>query len=326
MTIFLKTIQVTPTSALTVRKVPVSYKTIGSYSFVPPTTFSGFMYRILRLANDEELPTPRAFGSEIPDVDEYYILETKEDTEGLNSLGAYSMSSESSIFCSFRMGYQHLGKGHSLADGLDIFDPSDETVESLIVQRIQVGQLKKGDLEKFKKEYDKSGRSKYFKRTVFKSVREGYQRIPTYGAFKKEGRRQPLDWYFCLASDFTGFLVSQEKTLLSLLDKTHNYGFKIGKEGFAFISGLSEAMPLEKKEGSFRSSVIIPLDPRIEHTEVYEPRKPESVYYYSQQMGKFKREIFGHNDSLASGPYYGDAGNKWRIPLSTLQKLEVVHE
>ncbi|MBU7036427.1 MAG: hypothetical protein HXS52_00730 [Theionarchaea archaeon] len=326
MTIFLKTIRVTPTSALTVRKVPVSYKTIASYSFVPPTTFSGFMYRILRLANDEELPTPRAFGSEIPDIDEYYILETKEDTEGLNSLGAYSMSSGSSIFCSFRMGYQHLGKGHSLADGLDIFDPSDETVKNLIAQRIQVGQLKKDDLDKFKREYDRSGQSKYFKRTVFKSVREGYQGIPTYGTFKKEGRRQPLDWYFCLASDFTGFLVSHEKTLLSLLDKTHNYGFKIGKEGFAFISGLSEVMSLEKKEGSFRSSVIIPLDPHIEHTEVYEPRKPESVYYYSRQMGKFKRGIFGNNDSLASGPYYGDAGNKWRIPLSTLQKLEVVHE
>jgi hypothetical protein len=326
MTIFLRTVQVTPTSALTMRKVPVSYKTIASYSFVPPTTFSGFMYRILRLASGEELPTPRAFRSETPDIDEYYILETKEDTEGINSLGAYSIGSESSIFCSFRIGYQHLGKGHSLADGLDIFDPSDETVKNLIAQKIQVGQLKKDDLDKFKREYDRSGQSKYFKRTVFKSVREGYQGIPTYGTFKKEGRRQPLDWYFCLASDFIGFLVSHEKTLLSPLDRTHNYGFKIGKEGFAFISGLSEVIPLEKKEGSFHSSVIIPLDPHIEHTEVYEPRRPESVYYYSQQMGKFKREIFGHNNSLASGPYYSDARNEWRIPLSTLQKLEVIHE
>jgi len=46
---FLKVLEITPTSVLTFRKVPMSHKIINSYNFVPPTTLSGFLYRLLKL-------------------------------------------------------------------------------------------------------------------------------------------------------------------------------------------------------------------------------------------------------------------------------------
>lgn len=321
---FLRVIEITPTSSVTFRKVPLSHKIIGSYPFVPPTTLSGFLYRVLKLARSEDLPSPKAFSSQEPDIEKYYILEVKKDTDGINSLGAYSTHSKTSTFGSFRIGYQHIGKGYSTTDGLRIFDPSYEDLIGLIKERTEEGKLKKEDLGIFKNEFRKSGENNYYLRSVYKGLRTGYQGIPKFSVFRKEKRKQPLDWYFCVADRFNGFLVSMQKEHLAFFDHIKNYGFKIGKEGFAFISDISDILSLKRKEGVFSSSVIIPLDPTIKHTKVQEPRDPESVYYFSRREQKFARDIFGLPNSIAEGVYYTDQNNQWNIPLSTLEKLEVL--
>jgi hypothetical protein len=323
---FLRIIEVTPTSSVTFRKVPLSHKIIRSYSFVPPTTLSGFLYRILKLVKGEEIPQPGTFSSGKPNIGEYYILETKEDTKDIYSLGGYPMYSKASTFGSFRTGYQHAGKGYSTADGLRIFDPSYEDLIQLITEKIEENQLKKEDLDKFKNEFQESGENHYYLRSVYKAVRMGYKGITTLNTFNKEKRRQPLDWYFCVAEKFNGFLISKKMENLAVFDHITNYGFKIGKEGFAFVSGISTILEMAEKEGVFNSSVIIPLDPAIEHTIVREARDPESVYYFSRHGQQFTREIFGQHNSIAEGVYYTDKNSEWNIPLSTLEKLEVLDE
>ncbi len=319
---FLKTLEITPTSALTFRRVPMSHKIIDSYNFVPPTTLSGFLYRLIKLSSKEALPTPKKFKTDEPQIDEYHILETKEETKGALSLGGYPVDSKSSTtFMSFRMGYQHLGKGHSLADGIDIFDPSLEDVTALISKKINEGKLKEDGLEKFQKEFEKSGNNKYYKRCVFKAVLNGLD-IPTFQAFKKEERRQPLDWYFCSAEKFYGFLISEEPDSLDLFDRVENYGFKIGKEGFAYVSRSFKTLELEGADGEFVSSTIIPTtDSGVKLKELSEI---ESLYYFDPDAQRFGKGIFALNGTLAEGEYYTVSSNNVdvSIPQATVKLLK----
>lgn len=86
---YLKILEVTPTSALTFRKVPMSHKTISSYPFIPPTVLSGYLYRLMKLANDEPLPIPKSFKTEKVELSEYFILENKG--YNIRTLGAYPL-------------------------------------------------------------------------------------------------------------------------------------------------------------------------------------------------------------------------------------------
>lgn len=319
---FLKTLEITPTSALTFRRVPMSHKIIGSYNFVPPTTLSGFLYRLLKLCNNESIPTPKKFKSDEPQIEEYHILETRGETKGVLSLGGYPADVDSSTtFMSFRMGYQHLGKGHSLADGIDIFDPSFEDVTGLIAKKINEGKLKDGELKKFEEEFEKSGNNKYYKRCVFKAVLNGLS-IPTFQAFKKEERRQPLDWYFCSAEKFYGFLVSEEPDSLDLFDQVVNYGFKIGKEGFAYVSKSFETLELESADGDFVSSTIIPTT--NSEVKLKELSEVESLYYFDLATQRFGKGIFALNGTLAEGEYYTVSSNNLEvsIPQATVKLLK----
>jgi CRISPR-associated Cas5-like protein len=49
-------LHIRPTSGLTFRRVPFSTREMLTYPFVPPTTLSGFVARLARLARGEDLP------------------------------------------------------------------------------------------------------------------------------------------------------------------------------------------------------------------------------------------------------------------------------
>ncbi|AFC99944.1 hypothetical protein Mtc_1191 [Methanocella conradii HZ254] len=293
---FLKLIEITPTSVLTFRKVPMSHKKIDTYNFIPPTTLSGYLYRLLKLAQKEELPVPRRFKTTTPNIDEYYILETKYS--GVLSLGAYSSNSKS--FTSFRMGYQHVGKGHSIADGLDIFDPTENEVISLIQQKINNGCLESIGIETFINEYKKSNLNKYYKRGVYKAVLLGHD-VPKWSTFKKEERRQPLDWSYNVTEKYYGLLISKNAPTLDKFDILINYGFKIGKEGFAFISKIFKTAELKLQKGVFISSTLVPAS--LESLKILKGNGLESIYYFRRDSQSFVKNVFFLNGTEAEGEY-----------------------
>ena len=314
---FLKAIEITPTSALTFRKVPMSHTTIESYTFIPPTTLSGFLYRLLCLSTGIPLPKPKRFASSRPSLSDYYLLETREETASIRSLGGYTNRSQT--FVSFRMGYQHLVKGHSIADGIDIFDPTEEEVTSLIRQELRKGTLKEG----IRKEEDKQKLKidKYYRRAVYKSVLSG-QGASAYSTFKKEERRQPLNWQYLIADNFTGFLVSNEDKVLEQLEKIKNFGMKIGKEGFAFVSRIYKTEELKKYEGDFCSNTLVPTT--SEDITFKQLNAVEIAYYFDVSSGEFKRESFAPNGTLVEGSYYEGSlnGNEpIRIPECLIKLL-----
>ncbi len=293
---FLKLIEITPTSALTFRKVPMSHKKIDTYSFIPPTTLSGFLYRLLKLANKEEIPSPKRFKTTKPNIAEYYILETKYS--GLLSLGAYPSNSKS--FISFRMGYQHIGKGHSMADGLDIFDPTESEVMDIIQKKIDEKLLKPIDSETFKDEYKKSNSNKYYKRGVYKAVLLGHK-VPKWSTFNKEERRQPLDWSYSVAENYYGFLVSDDSQNLEKFNNIENYGFKMGKEGFAFVSKVFKTTELKPQNGFFKSMTLTPAYSQA--LKISKGYGVESVYYFRQSAQLFAKAIFLLNGTEAEGEF-----------------------
>ncbi len=293
---FLKLIEITPTSVLTFRKVPMSHKRIDTYSFIPPTTLSGYLYRLLKLAKGEEIPIPKVFKTAKPNIAEYYILETKYS--GLLSLGAYSSNSKS--FNSFRMGYQHVGKGHSMADGLDIFDPTESEVLSLIQKKIDEGLLQPTDLETFNDEYEKSNSNKYYKRGVYKAILLGYK-VPKWSTFNKEERRQPLDWSYSVSEKYYGLLVSDDAQNLEKFNIIENYGFKMGKEGFAFVSKVFKTTELNLQKGLFKSMTLVPAS--NDSLKILKGNGVESVYYFKQTAQLFVKNIFLLNGTEAEGEY-----------------------
>lgn len=299
---YLKVLEITPTCPLTFRKVPLSHKRIESYNFIPPTTLSGFLYRLLKLSKGEEIPIPKWFKGENPDINEYYLLETKLEKPPI-SLGGYPLQRRSSIFESYRMGYQHIGKGHSISDGLDVFDPSFEKVMEILIERVDRGILDRSNIDEFKKEYQRSNHNKFYLRAIYKRLIRGEDLYKCkYSTFKKEERRQPLDWNYCSSPSFYGILVSESKGSLDILDSTYNYGFKIGKEGFAFISNVCPTLELENSFGEFVSSTIIPAA----HPEVELKNVPgiESVYYFDRSHQKFRHDVFAIHGTVAEGAFY----------------------
>lgn len=313
---FLKLIEITPTSALTFRKVPMSHKRIDTYNFIPPTTLSGYLYRVLKLARKEELPPTRVFKSEKPDIEEYHILETKFN--GLLSLGAYPLNSK--WFTSFRMGYQHVGKGHSLADGLDIFDPPENEVLKLIQKKIDEGLLKHADLDTFISEYKKSNSNKYYKRGVYKALLLGHK-VPKWSTFAKEERRQPLEWSYSVTDRYYGLVVSEDAQNLEMFNIIKNYGFKMGKEGVAFVSKVFKTAELLSQRGVFKSATLVPA--YSDSLKILNGRGVESVYYFQQDAQLFARDVFLLSGTEAEGDYLSSnvEGVTVNIPLEFIDVL-----
>lgn len=77
---YLLTVDIRPTAALTFRVLPGSILDITTYPFVPPTTLSGFLRRLAMVAARIDVP-----GTAIDDAP-YYVL-----SPSLIALGAYSL-------------------------------------------------------------------------------------------------------------------------------------------------------------------------------------------------------------------------------------------
>lgn len=314
--LFLSVFEVIPTSPLTFRRVPLSHKRIGSYEFVPPTTFSGYLLRIFRISKGESLPREKTFKSEEPSLEDYHILELSNKSPSLCSLGAYPELG--ARFTSFRMGYQTIVKGHGLADGIDIFDPTLEELCKIVERRVHERTLPEETEKKLKDQLDASGNDKFYIRSVYRRLLLGETHIPTWLSFKRESRRQPLFWEFLITPKLTGYLVSSSKKALEGFRRITNYGYKIGKEGFAYIESIKGPYELRKKSGKFISSIIFPA--RSRKIELRSAPRLENLYYLDFKKKRFSRTVFALPGSTAFGEYYETETNTpYIIPTNTVE-------
>lgn len=324
---FLKILEITPTSAVTFRKVPMSHKTIGSYEFIPPTVLSGFLFRLLRIAQMQALPPARAFESDNFEPSNYFILENPavSSITSVHSLGGYFEST--ARFSSFRKTGQDVSTlGVTYASDLYPFRATKGSITALLEIANQKG-LADEDNEKILNLTRKGHDSRYLKMIeiqlrYFLLTGKRPDMIDT-STFGHKLRPQPMMWEFTISEKFNALLISSARDQLELFDTLQNYGFKIGKEGFAFISEVFRTRKMTSSNGEFVSSTIVPLDPKIKHTEVIDQKNPDSVYYFDWSKKAFVKEIFAMNGSKVHGRYYVDDADQWRIPMATLEKLGV---
>jgi len=324
---YLRALEITPTSAVSFRKGLMSHKTIASYPFIPPTVLSGFLFRVLKISKMNELPPTRAFQKDGFDELNYFVLENPQvsSLSEVHSLGGYA--DQTATFSSFRKTSQDVSKlGVTYASELYPFRASRGLISTLLREANQRG-LPSDDAAKIADAANKTSSSNYLKMVEvqlrhFLCTGERPEVIEM-GTFGHKLRPQPMNWEFTVSEKFRALLVSRHANLFDEFDLIQNYGCKIGKEGFAFVSKVLSTLKITKSEGRFTSSTIIPLDPKITHTEVDEPKDPESVYYFDWSKKTFVREIFAMNGSQANGGYYTDDGNQWTIPVATLEKLGV---
>ncbi|HDQ05957.1 MAG TPA: hypothetical protein ENN36_04450 [Candidatus Bathyarchaeota archaeon] len=296
----------------------MSHKRIASYRFIPPTTFSGYLLRLLHLSQEKSLPKQTIFKTEKPQISDYHILELSDlMTSRLCSLGAYPEFA--STFTSFRMGYQTIVKGHGFADGLDIFDSTPKKLYDLLDQRIEKGILSSEDRKKLSKEIKKSGENKFYIRAVYRQLLLGTTNIPTWGSFSRESRRQPLNWEFLVTPQLTGYIVHSSRAVLEDLQCVKNYGYKIGKEGFAYIEDIEGTYELHIESGEFSSSVIFPVGSNKIH--LLDAPRLENVYYFDFDKKRFARGAFALPGSRGRGEYYTTQMDKknYVIPKETLE-------
>jgi len=84
MAMFGLKLTIVPTGALTFRRVPFSTVHLATYSFLPPTTMSGYLERLARLAEGRPLPGARLEGKQALAHPPTYLL-----PRHLHALGAY---------------------------------------------------------------------------------------------------------------------------------------------------------------------------------------------------------------------------------------------
>jgi len=332
MQLYLKKLEITPTSAVSFRKLPMSHKVISSYSFVPPTVLSGFLYRLIKLSRGEAIPAPKAFKNDEPVMSEYFILENhliSPETNGVFSLGAYPSSSAN--FTSFRMGYQDISLGITFASDLTPFRKNRDEILSLL----EINSKKIKDYKKVKEKIERARDDYRYYKTV-ENILSYYdsessiseRMIPDHSRVSKRGkatsgttydtkiRRAPLDWEFTVANNYLAYLVSKNRESLSIFDNLQNYGYKIGKEGFAYVSDVCKTQELVEQDGKFKSNVIVPLDSDVQYVGQI---RFELLYFFNGKS--FSKGMFAQEGFEVIGAFFTTPDNHVRIPKVTLAKL-----
>jgi hypothetical protein len=234
------------------------------------------------------------------------------------SLGAYPELKSS--FTSFRMAYQTIVKGHGLGDGINIFDPTLEEFFELIEQCIRKGSLTPKDKEKVRKQLETSENNVLYLRSVYRRLLLGENRIPTWKSFRRESRRQPLHWEFLITPQLRGYIAASSRKILEDFQNIENYGYKIGKEGFAYIEKVEGPYELYKEQGVFVSSVIFPVG--SDKIYLLKAQRLENLYYLDFEKKKFARGLFALPGSQGRGEYYKtqiENDTNYVIPKETLE-------
>lgn len=205
-----------PTAALTFRRAPFSTLEMLTYPFVPPTTLSGYLDRVVRLARSEELP----------EIDNPHDLRFYALPQSYHVLGA-------------------------------IANPAA---------------------------------------TVITTTRQGIRSFD-HVAFSRLQRNKDKEYYqlyrweYLFAEIFLGYILHEQAEALEPLLDTHNYGCKLGKEGWAYVEQIEGPFALERQRATAVPSCLVPaIEAFGGATRMY------PLYRYAW------REAEAHTHTLGGGP------------------------
>ncbi|MEA5571983.1 hypothetical protein [Calothrix sp. UHCC 0171] len=177
-----------PTAAMTFRILPGSILNISTYPFVPPTTLSGFLRRLVMMSVGLDIPETRVNNENPPT----YAL-----PPNYLALGAYPVKGKlSGVHRTFRKGMREFNH--------DIFS------------RLYIDEEK--------------------------------------------ANFQLHTWEYFIAEELVGYVVADSSNGLEHFQRLQGYGCKLGKEGFAIVTEVSEIIELHQETSPKFPSTIVPME------------------------------------------------------------------
>jgi hypothetical protein len=177
-----------PTAAMTFRILPGSILNISTYPFVPPTTLSGFLRRLVMMSVGLDIPETRVNNENPPT----YAL-----PPNYLALGAYPVKGKlSGVHRTFRKGMREFNH--------DIFS------------RLYIDEDK--------------------------------------------ANFQLHTWEYFIAEELVGYVVADSSNGLEHFQRLQGYGCKLGKEGFAIVTEVSEIIELHQETSPKFPSTIVPME------------------------------------------------------------------
>ncbi|MGK7875588.1 MAG: hypothetical protein AB4426_20495 [Xenococcaceae cyanobacterium] len=179
---------ITPTAAMTFRILPGSILNIATYPFVPPTTLSGFLRRLVMMSKRMAIPETCINKDDPP----FYALPRR-----YVALGAYpAKNTWSGVHRTYRKGMR--GFNH----------------------------------DSFSKLYVEKDKANF----------------------------QLHTWEYLIAEELVGYVASESLPAVEHFRTLETYGCKLGKEGFAVVTEVSEPMELKRETIAAHPSTIVPME------------------------------------------------------------------
>lgn len=88
-------------------------------------------------------------------------------------------------------------------------------------------------------------------------------------------------WEYLIAEELIGYVVADSLPGLEHFQDLETYGCKLGKEGFAIVTEVSEIMPLEQRTVAANPSTIVPVEALLERGEVVGGFDIYNLYRYN---------------------------------------------
>jgi hypothetical protein len=261
-----------PTAAMTFRILPGSILNIATYPFVPPTTLSGFLRRLVMMSVGLDIPETRVNNENPPT----YAL-----PPNYLALGAYPIKGKfSGVHRTFRKGMREFNH--------DIFS------------RLYIDEDK--------------------------------------------ANFQLHTWEYFIAEELVGYVVADLSNGLEHFQRLQGYGCKLGKEGFAIVTEVSEIIELYQETSPKFPSTIVPMEDFLQSNQfvggcdiynLYRHKWSSDVNTQSEQEGfldnqptkvdgfiPFVTAYFGSESNyITTLDFYTD-GNEINIPVSLINSLK----
>lgn len=87
-------------------------------------------------------------------------------------------------------------------------------------------------------------------------------------------------WEYFIAEELIGYIVSDSAEGLENFQKLENYGCKLGKEGFAIITAVSDIIQLDKEIAAKHPSTIVPMQTLLQSNHFPSGYDIYNLYHY----------------------------------------------
>jgi hypothetical protein len=121
--------------------------------------------------------------------------------------------------------------------------------------------------------------------TVHKTYRKGMREFNHYDFSKlymeDKANFQLHTWEYLIVDELVGYVVSESLEGLEHFQDLETYGCKLGKEGFAIVTEISEAIALQRQTVAATPSTLVPMESLLQNNQFINGCNIYNLYRYN---------------------------------------------